>query len=237
VLHQPRPALTSQITLEPGIATGISNVTQTLGLRSAAPGDRLKVYASSQYEALAAIRTGIDPLLGDYEEPTFDELLIATVYLLSPPNKPLRSAPDATWIPYVRHGLFWNLNYATPPFRIAGVGNAVGDLLAPVKFLGGGAAAIVISFLTASINDAYNQALNILTAHSMAGSFWTATGGGSSSEFPEVVAGDDDAGSTGLDKDGRLQAKRNAAAKALKSARLDPAFPYRAMPFPEAFLE
>ncbi len=43
-VHQPRLALTSELTLQPGPATGISNVTQTLGIASPAASDVLRVF-------------------------------------------------------------------------------------------------------------------------------------------------------------------------------------------------
>ena len=185
VLHQPRVALTSQVTLEPGPATGISNVTQTLTLRRPQPGDTLRIFAG-RYDGIE--EQPIDPLFGGvaglYEEKTWDELLIATVYLLSPPNTELGSEPDGTWQPFVRHGLFWNLNYQVPNLRLFG-----GDPSLPfIPPLAAGAAQPVINFLTASLNDATQQTINTIAAHSMAGIFWTPTGSGHLSEFPQPAA-------------------------------------------------
>jgi len=229
VLHQPRLALSSSITLAPGPATGISNVTQTLTLRSVDPADRLKVFATSKFSPLAEIAEGFDPLAGDYEEPTWDEVLIATVFLLSPPNATPGSDPDGTWTPYVRHNLFWNLHYGTPEFRVLDTDPGI-PFIPP---LAGGAAQIIINFLTASLNDATQQALNILTAHSMSGTFWTPTGAGTSAVFPVDESSED---TTGLEKSRRLQRRRIAAADAMKTSKLDPSYPFRGQPFPVSFL-
>ncbi len=227
ILHQPRAALTSEITLQPGLVTGISNVTQTLGVRFPPSSDVLRVttgYFNPVYSPL-------DVLEGIYEEPTWDELAIATVYLLSPPHTPPGTVADGTWQVFVRHALFWNLHYHTPNFRPA-VNNTSVPFIPP---LAGGAAQPVINLLTASLNDLTNQALNIVTAHSLAGSFWTATGGGHESVFPDPVP-TSAAGKTGLDKDGRIARGTLLAAARKRARRLDPPFPFRGERFPTHLL-
>ena len=231
ILHQPRQALTSTITLEPGIATGISNVTQTLGIRSAAPGDALKVF-SGYLSATAASQ--IDPLSGDYEEPNFDEITISTVYLLSPPDAIPGSAPDATWQPYVKHSLFWNLNYITPEFVLstADLTNAFASLTQIATVLAGGTAAIAVNFTAAGLNDLFAQALNMINAHSLAGTFYTPTGGGSTSLFPSLP----EVPFLPSSNKAADNAARAAAQRAKLTATLDPAFPYEARPFPISYL-
>ena len=229
VLHQPRLALTSHITIEDGIATGISNVFQTIGVRSALPGDVTRIFAGT----FAPMESQIDPyaggLVGLYEEAPWDERLISSVYLLSPPNAEPGSEPDASWQPFVRHSLFWNLNYRTPPFRL--IDN---DPRLPfIPPLAGGAAQGVINFLTSFLNDGTRQALYALTVHSLAGTFWTPTGGGSTAVFPEVPPSKK---ATGLDKAKRLQAERIAAAARKSSQKLDPPFPFVALPFDSTLL-
>lgn len=219
-IRQPRMALTSTIELLPGPATGISNVTQTLSVRSPIPGDRLRLYVGNY----SATRPVIDPLAGDYEEPTWDDVLVATVFLLSPAGTPAGSEPDGTWTPFVRHNLFWNLCYDTPDLRLR-VSDGGGTFIPP---LAAGAAQLVINFLTASLNDMTNQALNILNAHSLAGSFWTATGGGHDAR--PIVAAPVPVAGAGATKAGR-QARRAAQLRAEQNERLDPAFPFRAEPF------
>jgi hypothetical protein len=234
VLHQPRLALTSTITYGAGPVTGISNASQTLGLRSAAPGDRLKVFATPLWTPPDA--AGINPLLGDYEEPTWDELRIATVYLVSPPDTLPGSEPDGRWVPYVQHSLFWNLTYlARTALEVPQLDNALGALGSLGQALAGGVASFAVNYYAAAANDLTQNALNMLAAHSMAGSWWTTTGGGSTSEFPaEVPVASKQA--NGWNKAARLQAKRIAAARALKAARLDPPFPFRAVSFPISLL-
>lgn len=225
-VHQPRLALTSTISIEPGIATGISNVTQTLGVRSPAADDTLRVVAGKFPDPVT-----INPLAGDYEEQPWDDLLIGTVFLLSPLKTPLGSAPDGTWQPFVRHNLFWNLAYVPGIFR-----PLPGDPGTPfIPPLAGGAAQLVINFLTASLNDLTNQALNLLLGHSLAGTFYTPTGGGSTSAFPAEIPAEA-SGRTGLDKGGRLRAKALAAARRRRLTQLDALFPWHAQPFDPGLL-
>lgn len=234
IVHQPRSALTSTVTLAPGLVTGVSNVTQTLGIRSATPGDRLKVFASAQWDPGNAL--DLDPLAGDFEEPTWDERLIATVYLVSPPDAAPLSVPDGRWVPYVQHSLFWNLTYlAKTVLQVPQLGNASGQLITLGNSLAGGVASLAVATLSAALNDATQNAFNLLTAHSLAGTWWTATGGGSVSELPAEPA-PLPKNANGWDKATRLQTSRNAAARTLRAARLDPPFPFRGVAFTPSLL-
>lgn len=228
VLHQPRTALTSSIEIKPGLATGISNVTQTLGLRYVAS-DRLKVYSTPEFKPPGQT-SPMDAISGLYEEDTWDELRIARIYLISPPDA--TGEPNANWLPFIRHDLFWNLCWKQPILQPVHTDPGV-PFIPP---LAGGAAQLVINFLTASINDMTNQALNILFSHSMAGTFWTPTGGGSDATFPK----EDPAtvvDKFGLAKDARSQARRAAVmASGALIDRLDPSFPFRAIPFSVSLL-
>lgn len=229
VLHQPRTALSSQIALLDGPATGISNVTQTLTLRAKMQGDALRIFAGTFTPTTGQIDGIAGGLVGIYEEEPWDELLISTVYLLSPPDTTPGSEPDGTWQPFVQHALFWNLNYSTPVLRVLDSDPGL-PFIPP---LAGGAAQIIINFLTATINDAARQALNILTAHSLTGTFWTPTGGGSTAKFPEASI---TTPSAGLDKGKQLQALRLAELRRIVSQKLDPAFPFVTRPFDPSLL-
>lgn len=227
ILHQPRVALTSEVTIEPGIATGISIATQRLGLRAPDRSDALRVVAGT----FVPLDSGIDPLFaldGLYEERTWDELLIATVFLVSPPGVDDNAEPNGSWQPFVRHGLFWNLNYAVPNLRIFGGDPQIG-FIPPLAF---GVASPVTNILTASINDMLAAAFNIVSAHSMTGVFWTATGGGHDAEMPAP----EPAAARGLNKLARLEVARREAALRRQQRRLDPPFPFRAVPFDPALL-
>ena len=211
-----------------GLVTGQANTTVTLTLTPIDPTDALRVYAISQW---VSPEGSPDPDTGDYTEPNFDEVVIATVYVLSPPDAAPYSSPDQSWQPYVQHFLFWNLSYAQPQF--VPVTTAPGDpLLVP---LAGGAGQAIINEFTSLADDALNQALEIVGAQSMQGSMWTATGGGSDARFPAVAA-TPARGSTGLDKDGLLQAQRAQQQAAILAETLDPVFPYDTPSFNLALL-
>lgn len=232
ILHQPRTALTSTIEVTPsGAVSGTGLVNQTLGFREPSPNDRLRLVTGT-YEPLQQGRLNFsgasNVVASDYEEKTWDEILIATVYLLSPPNTPPGSEPDARWQPFVKHEAFWNLFWAQKQVRPAFNADIFRPLVALVGILAGGAGIGSVSWFASSINDATQGALNILQAQSLAGSFWTPTGGGTTSTVPVTTA---DPALTGLDKAARAELKARRAALAKRDLRLDPRFPHEGRSF------
>jgi hypothetical protein len=203
-----------------GLLTGQASVIQTLGITFPDPSDRLQIIAGTFVPDTQAI----DPLASDYAEPTFDQILISTVFLLSPANTPVGSEPDQTWQPFVRHNLFWNLLWAQPVFRQPIV-NTAGLTIPP---LAAGAATLVISGFNSQLANMTQQAQNILQAASLAGTFWTATGGGHDAlPLPASTA----VPAKGPNRTANLSAATAAAQVALRTAQLDPDFPYQAQPF------
>jgi len=230
ILHQPRLALTSQITFPVDLVLGSSIVTQTLSERAAASNDALKVYSLPQLNPPQDYDSGEGDLQRSYEEQTWDETLICTVFLVSPPGA--TGKPDGAWIPFTKHALFWNLNWAQPELLPLVSDPGTTSWIPP---LAGGAGSLVINSVVASLNDMTNQAVNIVTTHSLAGSFWTPTGGGSDATFPAVTT--PAAPSSGFDKTAKSKAAQAAALKAGALVdTLDPAFPYTALPFPLSLL-
>lgn len=124
---------------------------------------------------LVARATGVQPtvIYGttalDYEDTCTDELLISTVYLLSPPNTPFGSDPDMSWTPYAKHAVFWNLHWQQP-LGAPSVNNNPLSLSVPYA---GGVAQLTVNWLLSNVNDANEAAYAILEAHDMTGSFWT----------------------------------------------------------------
>lgn len=223
ILHQPRVGLTSQILIEPGLATGQSHILQLLGVANTVPGDTLRVIVGVFTESSPP---AIDPLSGDYTEPPYDEILIGKVWLLSPPGTAAGSDPDGSWQPFVSHALFWNLSYLPGVFRVPVIDPGIG-VIPPLAF---GAAQVVLNYFTSAISDMLQDALNIVTASSLAGTFWTPTGGGHDAGLP-VVATPKRGGAVGLDKGAQIAAAQLAALNAKRVQQLDPDFPYTAMPF------
>ena len=108
-------------------------------------------------------------LLGGATDPQTDELLIATVYWLSPSAADASPQLDGSWTPYVEQGLFWNLNHA-PQTRIP---PAPPSPITIHTGLLGGWADIIFNQILAPLNDAATlvQALN--STVSQQGRFWT----------------------------------------------------------------
>jgi hypothetical protein len=229
-LHQPRSGLTSTTTDNPsGAVTGAPTSIQTLSEAPPAPTDALQVLSGTYVPFNPA--SGIDPTSSDYTEPTYDEILIGTIFMLSPPNSELNSEPDNTWQPFVRHNLFWNLTYYTPPFRLPPAPSSI-DLNVP---LAGGAAQGIIGGEESQVNTSEQNDANALAAYSLQGTFYTPTGAGSTSAFAAAPA-PAPTGATGFDKAGIITAQAVAAGLAIANETLDPPFPYFTQPFPPSLL-
>lgn len=230
MVHQPRTALTSQISIG-AEAAGTSLVTQTLAIREAADNDRLRIVTGT-FDAVAQaglnFQGAAGALASDYEEKTWDEILVSTVYLLSPPDVAPGSQPDATWQPFVAHSLFWNLFWAQPKANPIFSDDIFRSLTGIVSIIGGGAGLGAVNFIAASINDATQAAFNILNARSLSGSFWTPTGCGTTSAVPVTVP---PPARSGLDKAARVAAKAKYAYAEKMNRRLDPAFPFEGRAF------
>ena len=166
VLVKPRTALTAATDIGTPFVDSVI-VTQTLGLRAPDPDQKLRVTARSKFTAQSD--AGIHPWEMDYQEQTWDEQLVATVYLLSPPDAALGSEPDGSWTPYVKHNLFWNLDWAQPITPDV----PIPDPLRLVVPLALGMGQTIINQILAGLNDANQQLANEIAAHSMGGRFWT----------------------------------------------------------------
>lgn len=108
-------------------------------------------------------------LSGAVDDNDRDELKMATIYFLSQPGEELISPTDYSWEAFVKHDVFYNLNYAgrnpLPP-----VANE------PITLLTGLAAGIgnpVIGAILASNNDMSNAARQAYNSRSLEGRFWT----------------------------------------------------------------
>ena len=99
--------------------------------------------------------------------------------------------------------------------------------------IGGGAGIGAVNFIAASINDATQGAFNILQSQSLAGSFWTPTGGGTTSTVPVTVP----PVKPTLDKAATADAKARAAAIARRNITLDPKFPFEGQKFNRALIK
>lgn len=239
MINQPRVALSSSIEITPsGAVTGMSLVNQTLAMREPSGGEKLRMQTGSYKELQeeSGRFQGAARLVENYEEQTWDRMLIATVYVLSPPDADEEAAVDETWEPYVQHAQFWNLNWQQPLLRETMFNEDIfKPLLGTLSVLGGGVGFLWASTVTASLNDAMQGAYNVLTATSLGGSFWTPTGGGTAGE-----KGKKEAGGTmkkTLDKAENVAARERAKYAARQERRLDPPFPYHGEKFNTSLLK
>jgi len=112
--------------------------------------DAVPLFTPPQYP------TALDRLMGAAVEPNYDALLIATLWLVSPPDEPDDTVPGPTWAPYPQHFVFWNLGYAN-------VNQLNYTLNEPITIHTGLAFGLLDSIgntLLAPINDATQDALN-----------------------------------------------------------------------------
>ncbi len=166
VLRVPRRALTAVTELGDPQMDGYS-LQQTLSFtpRPVEP-MRLRTVAK-----LMPTGGGLEPKVFDavYQEANVDELLIATLYALSPVKTAAESAPDGRWEVFVKHHDFWNLSWRQPRFNPA-------QPPEPLRFdlpLAAGVAQGLASGLLSSVNDAWNAVNSYLGANSLAGRFWS----------------------------------------------------------------
>ncbi len=107
-------------------------------------GGRARLRAMAKYvppqEQSLALMYGTLLNAGDAQ---YDELKMATVWIVSPPGATAEDEPDETWTPYPQHFVFWNLQHASrlipprapsPPLRLhtglaGGVGDRINDAL------------------------------------------------------------------------------------------------------------
>jgi hypothetical protein len=105
-----------------------------------------------------------------FVERNFDAIKIATVYLVSPPDAAAGSAIDASWQPFVKHTLFWNLTYATP--RVSG-SVAPEPLFFFIPTPAGVLVQPLVSALLSMSNDALAAVTAQLASQSNEGRFWS----------------------------------------------------------------
>jgi hypothetical protein len=133
-------------------------------------GGRAKLRAVSKYqppeEQSLALMYGTLLNAGDAQ---YDELKMATVWIVSPLGAASDDEPDATWTPYSQHFVFWNLQHASrliPPKAP----NPPLQLFVP---LAGGIAQPVINALLSFVNDRNAEAEAFFGQADARGIFWS----------------------------------------------------------------
>ncbi len=100
----------------------------------------------------------------------YDELLISTVFFLSPPKTDAAAPLDGTWTPYVQHSIFYNLLYAAQ--TVAQLQHPLNPIVLYTGLAGGLGDAIVNEDLS-TINDASSALSTGLAQISQKGMFWS----------------------------------------------------------------
>jgi len=112
-------------------------------------------------------------LTGPVEDDSFDHLPIATLYFLSPPGvvEVPPKGPDGTWELYVKHDVFWNMDYANmnkPPINLPGFGldPVVATFVGRYTFAPAATFAVTQAFVSEALAGIFNSSSN-------RGRFWT----------------------------------------------------------------
>ena len=169
VLHQSRMSATTDITVDDplsGATTIIEFATSYEGLSTA--NDPATIEQTEKYSPPVEN----DPLaqfLGLLEGKKEDQILIASLWWVSPPQWPHGSPLDGSWDVYVQQKLWRNLDHATkaPPPQLAqsrlkldtGLAGGVGDRLN--------------DYLTAQLNTTDSQFAQFFNAQDTPGKFWS----------------------------------------------------------------
>ena len=146
----------------------ISTVFLNDALRATAGRAKLRVVSKYQppEEQSLALMYGTLLNAGDTQ---YDELKMATIWMVSPPDATSDDVPDETWTPYPQHFVFWNLQHASrliPPKAP----NPPLQLFVP---LAGGIAQPVINALLSFVNDQNAEAEAFFNQADARGIFWS----------------------------------------------------------------
>jgi hypothetical protein len=133
-------------------------------------GTRPRILQTAVWKSQAQM-TPLERFYSNSEDIPADELLVATVYLLSPVGVAEGTEADGTWTPFVQHSLFYNLNHA--PQRLQPI-EQPGDPSSISIDTGLPFADQIGNQLLGQLNDAFNQLRTQLgQTYSLSGLFWT----------------------------------------------------------------
>lgn len=168
VLDQPRLRSVTDVQVTGG--AGVAGSFATVFLSYAAPAST-RPYVRAVREHVAAAPVDLASLLeGRVPDSGLDTRRIATVYLMSPEGETDPEAvPDETWQPFVAHGLFWNLSYSS---SVPTLPRATDNLTLNIP-LAAGLLQSISNQILASVNDANNQAAQLLAGSVARGRFWS----------------------------------------------------------------
>lgn len=148
---------------------GSGFVDYTIRYSDRIPRERPYITTMSQYVPRSSVAEAESLLSGVFQDSPFEDLHLATIYLVSPRGvKPL-TPPDGTWTAYCQNHLYWNLQYEhsrlkttiqSPPLRL--------DLA-----LAGGVAQLQINNQLSELNSALDLTEEYLRNSKIEGRFWT----------------------------------------------------------------
>lgn len=180
VLRQPRSS--TGLFVEPHNPLGTTSFLDFQTTYNAPPDTRSRLRAIQRYipilgapgETGPGTIPGIFGFILNQGDAQFDEMLMATVWMISPPNASEDDDPDGSWEPYVQHKVFWNLNWANKVQVVPDLSPK--PIRLPLPLLGGVAQPLIDSFL-GWINQGFSEAINFLAvelaARMSGGKFWT----------------------------------------------------------------
>lgn len=173
VLVTPRPAANQSVeALDPttdGQSIEISTTIDTTIIASAPSPHWINV--RSKFIPIASLSV-FDKLAGGAVDAQVDELKLATIYFVSPPDAPAEAPVDQTWVPYPLYFVTWDLNHACRSLEIPSPDSEPLSLHS-ADTLGAGVAAGLISGLLSGANDAFEQIEAYLADNDMSGRYWS----------------------------------------------------------------
>jgi hypothetical protein len=133
-------------------------------------GTRPRLLQTAVWKSQAQM-TPLERFFSNSEDIPADELLVATLYLLSPSGVAEGTDADGTWTPFVQHSLFYNLNHA--PQRLHSIEQPSGPSSISID-TGLPFADQIGNQMLGQLNDAFNALRSQLAqTYSLSGLFWT----------------------------------------------------------------
>jgi hypothetical protein len=116
-----------------------------------------------------------DVIFGTYQEIMLDEIVIGSVWLLSPIIDLLDNfEPDGSWLSFVRNDVFWNLNYSSiiqiDPFQ---QDRSLEWFKGILSFLAGGTAYLFAVSVVNPLEASYDVVNTAMNETAVRGQFWT----------------------------------------------------------------
>ena len=108
-------------------------------------------------------------LSGTAADSQVDEIKIATVWSVSPPDQGPQSSPNSSWESYVQYDVFWNLFHASKNHETP----TVHDPLRLQTGLAGGVGDALIASLLDQANDGYEMVSQFFAQVDYSGRFWS----------------------------------------------------------------